>query len=114
MSDKPQFSETERTAQQRRESVNFAVGVTMSQGGISPALTALYKRYIAGEVDTEYIDVQLEKMYPTTRGDDPRYAPGQPTDRWYPDLDVPPNRPLRPVPGEKPKPAAYPLKNKSL
>lgn len=94
----PQFCETERTRQQRRESVNFAVGVTMSQGGgISPALTALYKRYIAGDVDTAYIDAELEKMYPTTHGDDPRYAPGQPTDRWYPNLNVPPNRPLFPA-----------------
>ena len=98
MSYTPSFSETERTPEQRRESVKFAVGVTMSQGGgISPALTALYRRYVAGEVDMAYIDTQLETMYPTTRGNDPRYAPGQPADRWYPTLNVPPSRPLFPA-----------------
>lgn len=81
----PYFSATEQTAQQRRESVKWAVGVTMSQGGgVTPALTALYQRYIAGEIDIAYIDAELAQLYPQVPTADPRYAPGQPTSRYYP------------------------------
>ena len=83
----PHFSATEKTAAQRSESVKFAVGVTMSQNvNISPELQALYKRYIAGEIDIAYIDAQLAAMYPQVPTDDPRYQPGQPSDRYYPEL----------------------------
>ena len=82
----PHFSETEKTAAQRSESVKFAVGVTMSQNAtISPELQALYKRYIAGEIDIAYLDAQLGSMYPQVPTDDPRYQAGQPTARYYPE-----------------------------
>ena len=86
MSYVPVFTDTERTSAQRSESVKWAVGVTMSQGqSISPRLTALYKRYIAGEIDQAYIDNALELMYPNQPTTDPRYQPGSPTDRYYPE-----------------------------
>ena len=86
MSYTPQFSEDERTAQQRREGVKWAVGVAMSQGGsASPALAALYQRYIAGEIDLAYIRAELTRLYPRRPTADPRYQAGQP-DRYYPVL----------------------------
>lgn len=82
----PHFSDTEKTAAQRSETVKFAVGVTMSQNtNISPALKALYQRYVAGEIDIAYIDAQLELMHPQVPTNDPRYQAGQPTDRYYPE-----------------------------
>ncbi len=97
----PQFCETERTPEQRLDTVQWAFGVSASAGGApSPELVQLYERYILGEIDMAAIGVELEKMYPTTRGDDPRYAPGQPTDRWYPQLDVAPNPPYKPLPAD--------------
>lgn len=82
----PVFSKTERTAAQRRESVQWAAGVTASQGShISPALRDLYRRYVAGEIDIRYIDAELDRLYPQVPSDDPRYAPGQPTNRYYPE-----------------------------
>ncbi|AMJ64043.1 hypothetical protein [Hymenobacter sp. PAMC 26628] len=82
----PQFSEDERTPQQRREGVKWAVGVAMSQGGgASPELAALYQRYIAGEIDLAFIRAELTQLYPQQPTTDPRYQAGQP-DRYYPIL----------------------------
>lgn len=87
MSYTPQFSEDERTPQQRREGVKWAVGVAMSQGGsASPELAALYQRYIAGEIDLAFIRAELTRLYPKHPTADPRYQAGQPTDRYYPVL----------------------------
>lgn len=86
MSYTPQFSEDERTPQQRREGVKWAVGVAMSQGGsASPELAALYQRYIAGEIDLAFIRAELTRLYPQHPTADPRYQAGQP-DRYYPVL----------------------------
>ena len=82
----PQFSEDERTPQQRREGVKWAVGVAMSQGGsASPELAALYRRYIAGEIDLAFIRAELTRLYPQQPTADPRYQSGQP-DRYHPVL----------------------------
>jgi hypothetical protein len=98
MEQTPYFSETERTPQQRRESVKWAVGVAMSQGGsASPELVALYNRYIAGEIDLAYIRAELTRLHPQQPTTDPRYAPGQPTARWQPNLHAKPSRPYEPV-----------------
>jgi hypothetical protein len=91
----PHFSDTERTAAQRSESVKFAVGVTMSQDLAIPApVKELYKRYISGEIDIAYIAGEIDRMYPQVPTTDPRYQPGRPTDRYYPELVEPavPNR----------------------
>jgi hypothetical protein len=86
----PKFSETEKTAAQRSESVRFAVGVTMSQNlPIAPELKELYKRYIAGEIDLAYIDSTLTRQHPQVPTTDPRYQPGQPSSRYYPELVQP-------------------------
>lgn len=86
----PHFSDTEKTAAQRSESVKFAVGVSLSQGAsISPELKALYQRYVAGEIDIAFIDQELALMHPQVPTTDPRYQPGQPTDRYYPEPVIP-------------------------
>ena len=76
----PQFCETERTPEQRLESVQWAFGVSASAGGApSPELVQLYERYILGEIDTQYIDRELNRMYPQYPSNDPyaKYAPGE-------------------------------------
>lgn len=84
MSYTPQFSDDERTPQQRREAVKWAVGVAMTQGGsASPELTALYQRYIAGEIDLAFIRAELSRLYPPQPTADPRYQAGQP-ERYHP------------------------------
>ena len=86
MSYSPQLSEEERTPQQRREAVEWAVGVSMSQGGsASPELATLYQRYIAGEIDLAFIRAELTRLYPQQPTADPRYQVGQP-DHYYPVL----------------------------
>lgn len=72
MSHTPQFSETERTPQQRRESVKWAIGLAKSQGGsASPELVALYNRYIAGEITLGTIRAEVERLYPQQPSTDP-------------------------------------------
>ena len=86
------FSETERTPQQRRTSVKWAVGVAMSQGGAaSPQLAALFNRYIAGEIDLARIRAEITRMYPPQPSSDPA-----PT-RWHPNLNAAPNRQYEPL-----------------
>ena len=86
------FSETERTPQQRRETVKWAVGVAMSQGGNpSPELVALYNRYIAGEVTLSTIRAEVERLYPQQPSTDP-YPP------YQPDLNGAPSPPYKPIP----------------
>ena len=72
MNDTPQFSETERTPAQRRETVKWAIGLAMSQGGsASPELVALYRRYIAGEITLGTIRAEVERLYPQQPSTDP-------------------------------------------
>ncbi|UOQ83279.1 hypothetical protein [Hymenobacter sp. 5414T-23] len=85
----PQFSETERTPEQRLESVQWAFGVSASAGGApSPEVVQLYERYIFGELDMAGIDVAMNRLYPQYPSNDP-YA-----SRWTPNLDVEPARPV--------------------
>jgi hypothetical protein len=80
MSQEPQFSETERTAEQRLESVHWAFGVSASAGGApSSELVQLYERYILGELDMAGIDVAMNQLYPQYPSNDPhaKYAPGE-------------------------------------
>lgn len=82
MSYTPQFSDDERTTQQRRE---VGCGRGHEQGGsASPELAALYQRYIAGEIDLAFIRTELSCLYPPQPTADPRYQAGQP-DRYYTD-----------------------------
>jgi hypothetical protein len=93
MSYTPSFSETERTPEQRLESVQWAVGVSASAGGApSPELVQLYERYILGEIDMQHVGEALRAMYPQQPSNDP-------TPRWTPNLDVAPNRPPEVPPG---------------
>lgn len=86
------FSETERTPQQRRETVKWAVGLAMSQGGsASPELVALYNRYIAGEITLATIRAEVERLYPQQPSTDP-YPP------YQPDLNGEPAPPYKPIP----------------
>lgn len=88
----PYFSETERTPQQRRESVKWAVGVAMSQGGgASPELVALYNRYIAGEIDLATIRAEVTRLYPQQPSSDPT------PNRWRPNLNAEPSRPYQSI-----------------
>ena len=81
MSSKPQFSETERTAAQRRETVQWAIGLAKSQGGsASPELVALYRRYIAGEITLGTVRAEVERLYPQQPSNDP-----------YPPYELPPS-----------------------
>lgn len=76
----PYFSDNERTEQQRRDVVKFAVGVSMSQNrNPSPQLVALQNRYIAGEIDLEELSATLDAAYAPAPGPDPlaKYAPGE-------------------------------------
>ncbi|GGG59651.1 antitoxin VbhA family protein [Hymenobacter glacieicola] len=76
----PYFSDNERSEQQRRDVVKFAVGVSMSQNRPpSPQLVALQNRYIAGEIDLEQVSAALEADYAPAPGPDPlaKYAPGE-------------------------------------
>ena len=80
MSHTPYFSENERTKQQRRDVVNFAVGVSLSQNRPpSPFMVALQKRYIAGQIDLEQLSARLDAEYQFAPGPDPyaKYAPGE-------------------------------------
>lgn len=97
----PQFSEDERTPEQRLEGVQWAFGVSASAGGApSPELVQLYERYILGEIDMLAIDVEVNRMYPQYPSNDP-YA-----GRWTPNLDVAPSRPYEPFPADYvPEPA---------
>ncbi len=104
----PQFCETERTPEQRLESVQWAFGVSASAGGApSPEVVQLYERYILGEIDMQHIDVAMNQLYPQYPSNDP-YA-----GRWTPDLDnIEPARPVEVPPGfvydadeEEPAPA---------
>lgn len=88
----PYFAETERTPQQRRTSVKWAVGVAMSQGGAaSPQLVVLFNRYIAGEIDLACIRAEITRMYPPQPSSDPA-----PT-RWHPNQNAAPSRPYEPL-----------------
>lgn len=74
------FSENERTEQQRRDVVNFAVGVSLSQNRPpSPFLVDLQNQYIAGEIDLEQLSAKLDAEYLFAPGPDPyaKYAPGE-------------------------------------
>ena len=94
MSDTPQFCETERTPEQRLESVQWAFGVSASAGGApSPELVQLYERYILGEIDLASVGAAVRQLYPQYPSNDP-YA-----GRWTPSLDVAPNRPPEAPPG---------------
>jgi hypothetical protein len=76
----PYFSENERTEQQRRDVVKFAVGVSMSQSRHPSAqLVELQNRYIAGEIDLEQLSAILDAKYAPAPGPDPlaKYAPGE-------------------------------------
>ncbi len=96
MEQSPYFSETERTPQQRRESVKWAVGVAMSQGGgASPELTALFNRYIAGEISLATIRAEVARRYPQQLSTDPT-----PT-RWRPNLNAERSRPYAPLDAPK-------------
>lgn len=89
---KPQFCETERTPEQRLDSVQWAFGVSAGAGGApSPELVRLYERYIFGEIDTQHIGEALRAMYPQQPSNDPM-------PRWTPDLDAAPNRPPKALP----------------
>ena len=73
------FSKNERTQQQRRDVVNFAVGVSLSQSRHpSPLLMQLQKRYIAGEIDLEQLSARIDAEYQPAPGPDSyaRYVPG--------------------------------------
>ncbi len=74
------FSKNERTKQQRRDVVSFAVGVSLSQSRPpSPLLVALQNQYIAGEIDLEQLGARLDAEYQPAPGPDPyaRYVPGE-------------------------------------
>jgi hypothetical protein len=76
----PYFSENERTEQQRRDVVKFAVGVSMSQSKAPSAqLVALQQRYIAGQIDLEQLAAVLDAEYGPSPGPDlhAKYAPGE-------------------------------------
>ena len=76
----PYFSANEQTAQQRRDVVAFAVGVSMSQHRPPSAqLVALQRQYIAGEIDLEQLSAALDAAYAPAPGPDPlaKYAPGE-------------------------------------
>lgn len=80
MSSPPYFSANEQTAQQRRDVVTFAVGVSLSQGRPpSPLLVGLQHQYIAGQIDLEQLSARLNAEYQPTPGPDPaaKYAPGE-------------------------------------
>lgn len=94
MTQEPQFSETERTPEQRLESVQWAFGVSASAGGApSPEVVQLYERYILGELDMAGIDVAMNQLYPQYPSNDPyaKYAPGEgPSVEPAPLVEVPP------------------------
>jgi hypothetical protein len=76
----PYFSENERTEQQRRDVVKFAVGVSLSQSQPPSAqLVELQNRYIAGQIDLEQLAAVLDSEYGPAPGPDPhaKYAPGE-------------------------------------
>jgi hypothetical protein len=76
----PYFSENERTEQQRRDVVKFAVGVSLSQSQPPSAqLVELQQLYIAGQIDLEQLAAVLDAEYGPTSGPDPhaKYAPGE-------------------------------------
>lgn len=80
MSNTLYFSENERTEQQRRDVVNFAVGVSLSQNRLpSPFLVDLQRQYIAGEIDLEQLSAKMDAEYLFAPGPDPyaKYAPGE-------------------------------------
>jgi len=80
MEKSPYFSENERTEQQRRDVVKFAVGVSLSQSRPpSSLLVALQNRYVAGEIDLEQLGARLDAAYKPAPGPDPlaKYTPGQ-------------------------------------
>ena len=80
MSYTPYFSENERTEQQRRDVVNFAVGVSLSQHRPpSPFMMNLQQRYIAGEIDLDQLGARVDAEYQPAPGPDPyaTYAPGE-------------------------------------
>lgn len=58
------FSKNERTKQQRRDVVAFAVGVSLSQNRApSPLMIALQKQYIAGKIDLEQLGARIDAEY---------------------------------------------------
>lgn len=74
------FSKNERTKQRRRDVVNFAVGVSLSQSrSPSPLLMELQKRYIAGEIDLEQLSARIDAEYQPAPDLDPyaKYVPGE-------------------------------------
>jgi hypothetical protein len=76
----PYFNANEQTEQQRRDVVNFAVGVSLSQGRPpSPLLVDLQNQYIAGQIDLEQLSARLDAEYQPAPGPDPyaKYAPGE-------------------------------------
>lgn len=80
MSHTPYFYANEQTAQQRRDVVNFAVGVSLSQGRPpSSLLMGLQHQYIAGELDLEQLSARLDAEYRPAPGPSPaaKYAPGE-------------------------------------
>lgn len=80
MSHTPYFSDNERTEQQRRDVVSFAVGVSMSQNRPPSAqLVELQHQYIAGQIDLEQLSAALDAAYQPAPGPDPaaKYAPGE-------------------------------------
>ena len=80
MSHTPYFSANEQTAQQRRDVVTFAVGVSLSQSRHpSPLLVSLQHQYIAGQIDLEQLSARLDAAYQPAPGPDPaaKYAPGE-------------------------------------
>jgi hypothetical protein len=88
----PVFSGTERTPAQRLESVQWAIGMAASAGGVpSPELVPLYERYILGEMDLAGIRMEMERLYPKQPTTDhyPRYKP---------DLSGAPSPPYKPLP----------------
>lgn len=90
----PYFSENERTEQQRRDVVKFAMGVSLSQNQPPSAqLVELQNRYIAGQTDLEQLAAVLDAEYSPAPGPDPhaRFAPGEgplvePAQRYDPHL----------------------------
>lgn len=74
----PQFSEDERTPEQRLEGVQWAFGVSASAGGApSPELVQLYERYVLGEITLGTIGAEVDRLYPQKPSNDP-YPPYQP------------------------------------
>jgi len=65
------FSKNELTKKQRRDVVDFAVGVSLSQSrSPSPLLMELQKRYIAGEIDLEQLSARIDAEYQPAPGPD--------------------------------------------